>query len=315
MGDLWVAGAERHPTGNGGTMDGTGGSRAVWHYTGDKDATAAAPIDLVPFENLVGWFTDSGAGYAPHVLWDPFTGRIAQFIPGNQSARALVNLDGGVQTNRKGQFCGQVETLFFPYCRTGGRVYATIADTPCIGLDTLVAWLRGWGVPDVWPMGIPTGQSQRNAAVWDSHGGHYGHSQVPENTHTDPGPMPDLFHQTTRSADMPVLLNGVIPKGFTDDAKITIPIPPPDGGAAGWGQVFLSLCAGFGDARVRAAVYNTQLGDYRVSHHDVKRIGPRIGIPLQPGDEKVDLERAPMNAADTGQCNLSWQIEATAKAA
>lgn len=193
MGTDYLVGAEQHPTGNGGSMAGTGGSRAVWHYTGDKDASASAPADLLPFDKLVGWFTGSGKGYAPHILWDPFTGRLAQFIPGSQSARALVNLDGGVQTNREGNACLQIETLFFPYCRTGGAVYATIADTPKVGLPKLMDWLRGWGVPDVWPMGEPDGTSNRDSYVWDHQSGHYGHSQVPENNHYDPGPMGDIF--------------------------------------------------------------------------------------------------------------------------
>lgn len=203
MADQYLPGAERHLTGNGGTMDGTGGARVVWHYTGDRDASPGAPQDLVPFGNLIGWFTDSGKGYAPHILWDPFTGRFGQFIPAGQSSRALVNLDGGVQTNRKGNACIQVETLFFPYCRWNGRVYATIADTPRKGLPELMAWLRSWGVPDQWPMGLPNGGSQRNAGVWDSRSGHYGHSQVPENNHTDPGPMGNIFN-TVKDVDMPL---------------------------------------------------------------------------------------------------------------
>ncbi|MFD0531926.1 hypothetical protein ACFQ1I_43840 [Kitasatospora arboriphila] len=99
----------------------------------------------------------------------------------------------GVETNRKGDVCVQIESLFFPYCRVGGKVYPTLADAPCTGLDRIVPWLRSWGVPDVWPMGPPTWSANRSATVWDTRSGHYGHSQVPENDHTDPGPMPDLF--------------------------------------------------------------------------------------------------------------------------
>lgn len=193
MADLWLPGAEQHPTYNGGSMDGVGGARAVHHITWDKDTDASNPMDLVPFDNVLGYFTGSGKGNAPHILADPFTGRAAQFIPGNQSARALVNLSGGVQTNMHGSACIQIEWLFFPYCRWNGRVYATLADTPAAGRQNLVAWLRSWGVPDVWPMGQPTWNGNRNTSVWQGSPGHYGHSQVPENTHTDPGPIFDLF--------------------------------------------------------------------------------------------------------------------------
>ena len=39
----------------------------------------------------------------------------------------------------------------------------------------------------------PIGQSgTRSVAVWNTKAGHYGHSQVPGNDHTDPGTFPDL---------------------------------------------------------------------------------------------------------------------------
>jgi hypothetical protein len=176
-------------------MTGDGGARAGWHITWDKNATAANPADLVPFDNVLGYFIGSGAGSAPHLLWDPFTGRIAQMFSATSRSKSFVNLSGGVETNRKGNICIQIETLFFPYCRVDGRVYATVAETPCVGLDRIMAWLRSWGVPDVWPMGTPDWSSHRDAHVWDTQSGHYGHSQVPENDHTDPGPMPPLFGQ------------------------------------------------------------------------------------------------------------------------
>jgi hypothetical protein len=174
-------------------MVGDGGARTIWHYTGDRDATAAAPADLVPYERVRDYFSTGGAGMAPHLLWDPFTGRVTQFFPATSRAKAVQNQPGGVETNRKGRVCIQIEILFFPYCRVGGKVYPTVASTPLLGLDAIMRWLREWGVPDVWPMGRPTGGSQRSASVWDSTPGHYGHSQVPENDHTDPGPMPDIF--------------------------------------------------------------------------------------------------------------------------
>lgn len=200
MADAFLQGAERHQLDDA-PMVGDGGQRVIWHITWDKNATAAAPADLVPFDNLVGYFTSGGAGMAPHLIWDPFTGRIAQMFSATSRSKAVVNAPGGVETNRKGDICIQIEILFFPYCRVGGKVYATVADTPCIGLDRIMAWLRSWGVPDVWPMGAPDWNSHRDAGVWDTRSGHYGHSQVPENDHTDPGPMPALF--TVQEDDMP----------------------------------------------------------------------------------------------------------------
>ncbi|GAA2740594.1 hypothetical protein GCM10010440_08300 [Kitasatospora cinereorecta] len=202
MPDQHLPGAELHLLDDA-PMNGDGGARVIWHITWDKNATAAAPADLVPFDNLVGYFTGSGSGEAPHLIWNPFTGRIAQLFSATSRSKSVINAPGGVETNRKGDICIQIETLFFPYCRVDGHVYATVADTPCVGLDRIMAWLRSWGVPDVWPMGPPDWNSHRDAHIWDTQPGHYGHSQIPENDHTDPGPMPALFTPHIQEDDMP----------------------------------------------------------------------------------------------------------------
>lgn len=219
MAEDYLPGAEHIPL-DSAPMVGDGGARVIWHYTGDRDATASAPQDLVPFGNLRAYFRDGGAGMAPTILWDPFTGRTVQYFPARSRAKAVKNLPGGVETNRKGDVCVQIEVLFFPYCRVDGRVYATIADTPCRGLADIMRWLRSWGVPDVWPMGRPDGHSQRNAQTWNSRPGHYGHSQVPENDHTDPGVMPDIF---SYGADMALEQSDVDRIADAVVAKMTAP--------------------------------------------------------------------------------------------
>ncbi|UUU35795.1 hypothetical protein JIX56_41425 [Streptomyces sp. CA-210063] len=151
----------------------------------------------MPFDRLVQYFTDGGKGAAPHLLWDPFTGRTAQFYPANSRSKSLVDTTGGTRTNRTGRVCLQVGTLFFPHCRVNGRTYATVRDTPAKGLDKILAWARSWGVPDVWPMGSPTWEANRSEHTWETEGGHYGHGQTPENKHTDPGPMPKWPGATT----------------------------------------------------------------------------------------------------------------------
>ena len=190
MSDLWLPGAERYPLGDTAPTDTQFPARAIWHITWDKNASAARPSDLLPFNRLVSYFTGSGKASAPHLLWDPFGGRVAQFYPATSRSKSVVDAPGGTRTNRTGKVCIQVEQLFFPHCRVGGRSYATMQDTPAKNLDKIVDWLRSWGVPDAWPMGSPTWKAARNERTWASKGGHYGHSQVPENTHTDPGPMP-----------------------------------------------------------------------------------------------------------------------------
>lgn len=185
MPDLWMPGATRLDIGDHAPMDG-GPARAVWHIT--SNATDWT------LKNELGWFTDGGASMAPHLLWEPFTGEVAQFFPADSRSLSLQN-DGAVRTNRTGKYCIQIETVFTAGETVNGKTYATVRDTPCKGLDQIVAWLRSLGVPDVWPGGAPTGFVRDTVSLdtWTKLGGHYGHNQVPGNSHLDPGPLPNLF--------------------------------------------------------------------------------------------------------------------------
>jgi hypothetical protein len=82
MADLWMPGATKHALGNTGAMSG-GPARAVWHITSNEHDWT--------FKNELGWFTGGGADVAPHLLWDPFTGQIAQFFPADSRSLSLQN--------------------------------------------------------------------------------------------------------------------------------------------------------------------------------------------------------------------------------
>lgn len=181
----WMPNVTRQPEGNGGSMVG-GPPRAVWHVTwSELDGHGRMPA----FDNIVNYL--KSVNYCPHIMWDPFTGRIVQFYGAGESARALANQSGGVETNRMGRACIQVEIYFTPGCIVNGKKYSTVADTPCKGLDEIVAWMRSLGIPDAWPSGWPQwSDNSRSATKWQTKAGHYGHCHVPENDHSDPGPMP-----------------------------------------------------------------------------------------------------------------------------
>lgn len=170
--------------GEGGSQVGASGdARSVWHSTEGPSIAAAVSA----YRSHRGW---------PHATWDPNTGEIVQHLLPSQSARSVENRPGGVETNRYGKVL-QIEVV----------AYAAhpFTNGPLVGLDRVLAWMRANGVPDVWPMGQPlaygpderrpgvspaaygTNNGQRNAAMWAAHGGHYAHSQVPENDHGDPG--------------------------------------------------------------------------------------------------------------------------------
>lgn len=185
MTDLWLSTAERHPVGNTGAMDG-GPARATWHITSNANDHT--------FVNELGWFTGGGASVAPHLLWDPFTGEIAQFFPADSRSLSLEN-DGAVRTNRTGKYNIQIEIVFTAGETVNGKVYHTVAETPRKNLDVIVNWLRSLGIPDVWPGGEPTAFSRDTVSedTWQHKGGHYGHNQVPGNHHVDPGPLGNIF--------------------------------------------------------------------------------------------------------------------------
>jgi hypothetical protein len=120
-------------------------------------------------------------------MWNPFTGDIEQYYPASVGGRALK------YNNQDGAACIQIEVFFTPGCVVNGKRYNTVAETPCVGLDRILAWTDSLGIPRVWPMGAPdwTGNS-RDVDTWNGNAGHYGHCNSPGDDHTDPGPMPSL---------------------------------------------------------------------------------------------------------------------------
>ena len=109
---------------------------------------------------------------------------VYQLIDTDFAARSLRNKAGGVETNRDGAF--QIEVVGF-----AGKPHdeATLTN-----LRRLCRWLeKNYAIPRVFPAGrLPQSYAEaskpgaRPADVWDTQGGYYGHSQVPENTHWDP---------------------------------------------------------------------------------------------------------------------------------
>lgn len=176
-GSGWVAGA------GGDQLAAQGGARAVMHSTeGDSIAGAVAA-----YRSHGGW---------PHATWDPRSGEVVQHLHVSQSARALMNLSGGVQTNRYGRVL-QLEVV--------ARAARPFTDGPLVGWDRVHQWFAANGVPDIWPMGQPLAygpderrpgvspaaygfnNGTRSPTIWLTRGGYYAHSQVPENDHGNPG--------------------------------------------------------------------------------------------------------------------------------
>lgn len=182
-GALWLPGAVRSQQPGAVKLNTSLPARATWHITSDVDPGKTQP----QFAGVAAYLKN--AGYCPTIMWDPFTGQIEQYYPANVGARALKawNEDGARHI--------QIEVLFSRGAYRNGKQYWELKDTPLKGFAQIVQWLDSHGIPRTWPMGPtpPIGQSgTRSVSVWNSKAGHYGHSQVPGNDHTDPGTFPDL---------------------------------------------------------------------------------------------------------------------------
>lgn len=208
----WLDGATRLPSDhNGGSMTG-GPPRWVWH---------TFEADPVRLSAAAGARSLIGSGNEVHFTFNPLTGDIVQILPASVAGRGLVNLPGGVQTNRMGSICLQVEVIAFASHPWTGY----LTDRGRAGLARLVAFARAHGIPDVWPAGappaFPPGDGNRSASIWTSRAGHYGHSQVPENDHGDPGALDlrVLFPPVTPAGPAPT----ITPKG--SDMLVSIDAP------------------------------------------------------------------------------------------
>ena len=197
--DPWCPGAHRTPADVVGVPLQGGEPRVTWHCTEGGSIKGA----IAAYRQHKSW---------PTITWDPLTGEIHQHFPATVGARALQNDAGGVQTNAHGRVHIQIEVV--------GHAASPFTAGPMKGLATLLRWIRSHGVPDTWPGGQPLayGPDKRRpgvspAAYGDRNGtrstktwakaGHFGHSQVPENDHGDPGAIDITFTTKYRPAPAP----------------------------------------------------------------------------------------------------------------
>lgn len=170
---LWIPGATLLAAHRDGTLLG-GPRKVVWHTT-ENDPSKTSALAVARYLNTVG--------AQVHLVWNPNTGEMVQMIPANRGGRGLMNKSGGVQTNNGGSIVFQIEVV--------GRAVNPWTSGPCVGLGTILGFLDQLGVTDVWPAGDlkPYPESYggvRSTSAWNKDG-HFGHSQVPENDHGDPG--------------------------------------------------------------------------------------------------------------------------------
>lgn len=184
MGQIWVPGAENRQTHAGGQMAG-GPPRVTWHITYDSLRSDGSPA--IGFSAVADYL--NSVGYQVHLVWDPVTGDIIQELPADRGGAGLRH-SGSPETNNMGEVNLQIEAYFTPGVVRNGVRYDQLTDTPMAGLDRIMAWADSWGIPRT----APLAPGDRNAGVWASHAGHYGHFNVPQNDHSDPVvPIADIL--------------------------------------------------------------------------------------------------------------------------
>jgi hypothetical protein len=166
---------------------------ATWdEITGPAGNYVGGPFKIVHHTTEGNGYPSARAAYASNRSDPHFTvegARVFQHVDTAKAARALRNRPGGVETNRDSAI--QIEVVGFA---ARGKKTATLQTGA-----RLCRWIeKEHGVPQVWPNGFvrwshsgadPCGHN-RDAMKWDRKGGHYGHSQVPENSHWDPAYTP-----------------------------------------------------------------------------------------------------------------------------
>lgn len=157
--------------------------------SGGSGDYAAGPFRIIHHTTEGSNATGAFAAFRAHRSDPHFTvgpGKIWQHIDTSVGARALANPPGGVQTNLHSAI--QIEVVGFAGADKKTETLTKVA--------RLCRWIeQQHGVPATWAAGPPKthkngkdpGGHARSAAVWNTTSGHYGHSQVPENVHWDPG--------------------------------------------------------------------------------------------------------------------------------
>lgn len=162
-----------------------------------------ADIVVIHTTEGMGWPTYNGGGSAPHDTIRPLPGvgiQVRKHIAYNRFGKALMNLPGGVETNRRGALQFELIGTCDPKHK-GKSEWFYWPDADDVVLEALADYLKPimdlYKIPAKAPKFLPYPSSYGNKSgqrlsgqEWLSFHGIVGHQHVPENTHGDPGNFP-----------------------------------------------------------------------------------------------------------------------------
>jgi hypothetical protein len=115
---------------------------------------------------------------------------------------------------------------------------------------------------------------------------------------------------------MPIAIIGPINPGFGADANLNvtdpskgtaIPLPPQQGGALHWGDVYVSFFTDYGPSRLRVAIQDSNL-EWRVESVTVSSTTGRVSVVINNGDQGISVLRAA--GVGSGVTPVGYMIEA-----
>lgn len=205
MPEIYIPGVRQQWGGTYGWSLNGGPRKFILHSTESDSGPAPGCVNQLA-AYLDGWAN-------PHVVWDPWTGDMAMTCRADWGGGALL------AGNRDGSVVIQVEAVG----RAGVVGKRPFIDSPMLGWDKIVAWSDSWGIPRVFPAGLPLAypasagfaNGDRSLTTWNTQGGFYGHSQVAANDHGDPGLVATakVFPGTSQEDDITTVLPTI---GATD---------------------------------------------------------------------------------------------------
>ena len=164
----WHPKAKRFRGKYSGTMQGTG-SRKITLHTSESDPGS--------IQGVTNWVLMKNIEY--HQTIDDKLKVTHQYFPYNRGARSLGNggINGGIGCNKSGEVNIQI-------CIIGRAKNDPIADLSPWAIDLIKEIAEAWDIP------LKVRDDGRSTKTWLEKNGIFAHSNAPNNTHTDPGKIP-----------------------------------------------------------------------------------------------------------------------------